>query len=278
MEKLKDTLTKTLARITAQTDENEMRVVYPHFIASKSDLILSVCAVGTGWLLHENGCLAGYLRESGMTCVKQNRRLLETVFGVSLKEDRIERRAEVLTKAVYFDFLRALIFLASADLILPFLSVHERVRWDTAKADGETLPELSGRILPKLREYDVGWLVSSGLWYSGADTDESTVLFREWEEEMVRLSDGESTLPYRREVPELLDRSEGGRKRFETLLTVLTERFGLTWHNDILPFENGDVALVCKPRTEVLLDGYFRFLQAAVILSEVGDGGILAGK
>lgn len=273
---MKFTPEKIIDRITVSENGGELRAVYPHFIASKYDLELTVTKISGRYYVHENGCVVRYLEESGIyPLYEKNRKKLESVFGVVLAGEKLQRGYTREDKG-YFDFIKNLIFILNLDLILPYLDTEERYSADDCTTPNVGIPyeDVSGYgacVQLKVYEKDDGYLISSGIRYSDSDVGASTVFFKECADGTVYIDDGETHFDFRRNVLELLEHTDNGFEIFAELTSKICERFGIELHDK-------RISMVSKPNTEVLLNNFFRFVQGAVLLSEIGYSGMLHTK
>lgn len=89
---MKFTPDKMLEKITVAENDGVLRVVYPHFIASKYYLELSVMKINGRYYVNENGCVIRYLKESGIyPLYEKNRKTFESVFGIVLVGEKLQR-------------------------------------------------------------------------------------------------------------------------------------------------------------------------------------------
>lgn len=270
---MKLTPEKIIEKITVSENDGELRAIYPHFIASKYDLELTVTKINGRYYVHENGCVVRYLKESGIyPLYEKNRKKLESVFGVALAGDRLQR-GYVKENKGYFDFIKNLIFILNLDLIYPYLDMDKRYSADdfiipNGVVKYEDISGYGACVQLKVYEKDDGYLISSGIRYSDSDVGASTVFFKECADGTVTIDDGETHFDFRRTVLEPLEQTDNGFDIYAELTGKICERYGIEWHDS-------KISMTSKPNTEVLLNNYFRFVQGAVLLSEVGHSGTI---
>lgn len=265
---------KIIERITAIESDAVLKTVYPHFIASEYDLEIRVVKVNGRYYAHENGCVVRRLKESGIyPLFEKNREKLEKVFGAVLVGEKFQRGYKEKERG-YFDFIKNLIFILNFDIILPYLDTEEAYvteDYDFTEAEYDDVSDCRECTRLKLSEKDDGYLISSGICYSYSDVFGSSVFMKQCEGGTVYIDDGETHFEFRRDVTELLLQSDDGISVYGELVDGICKKYGVE-------FADSKISMISEPDTETLLDNYFRFLQAAVILSEIGDGGKLHCK
>ena len=273
---MKFTPDKMLGKITVTENDGVLRAVYPHFIASKYDLELTVTKINGRYYINENGCVVRYLKESGICSLyEKHRKELERVFGVVLVGEKLQRGYVREVKG-YFDFIKNLIFILNLDLIIPYLDTEKRYSADDCCISNgvyqyEDISGFGECVQLRLFEKDDGYLISSGISYSDSDVGASSVFFKECEDGTIYIDDGETHFDFRRTALEPLERTDNGFDIYAKLTDKICERYGIELHDR-------KISMTSKPNTEVLLNNYFRFMQGSVLLSEIGYSGILHTK
>ena len=262
-----------LAGIAVHEEDGVWTVVLPRFIRSVSDLVLSVEKAGGRYYVHENGCILRHWKENGIyPYFEENREALEGMFGFVLADGCLQR-GYVREERGFFDFLKNLIFLIELPLLQPYLKIEKRYDTEDYRLPGEgtrpeAIPDFGRRIRPKCPEKDGGHLLLSGISYSDSDTAGSSVFFREAGDGTVCLEDGETHFPFHREALDRALQESGDPAPWEKAIRSVCACYGVKWRDR-------KILMHAEPDAEHLRDACFRFLQAAVLLSEVGEGGML---
>ena len=268
---MKFTPEKLLERITVTPDGGALKTVYPHFIASKYDLEITVKKISGRYYVSEGGCVVRYLKQRGLyPDFEKKRNTLEKLFGFVLSGEELHRGYTRENKG-YFDFIKNLIFILNLDIILPYLDTDIRYGTDDflppRTGECEDISGYSDKIGLEIIPRDDGFLISSGICYSGSEESRSAVFLAECGDGGIYIGDGQTHFDYRREVLEPIKNCDGFSK-YSEITGKICERYALT-------LKDREIFMKSKANTEVLLNNYFRFLQGAVLLSEVGDGGMI---